>query len=692
MHSLRPDQTPPDQCPPANGAIFQQYKVHGWEFWLFIVGLGLYLFTRFIALDKFPIYFFTDEAIQTMSAVDLIAQGLRNANGNLFPVYFENGGQFNLSLSVYLQLLPALLPRSVWLTRGIAALVTLVVPLSVGIALKNFFKIRTWWLAPVLLSAIPCWFLHSRTAFETSLGASMFSLFLYFYLDYRLANRRRLPLALLFGALALYSYSPMQMVVVITGLLFLIIDFRYHLADRKGLREGFAILLILALPYFLFRFNNPEALSQHLRMLQSYWIGDQPVISKLGAFLSRYVRAFDPTYWFLPNQVDLIRHQMKGMGHLPLFSLPLVLVGLVLTFKNLRKPAWRVVLVALLAVPTGAALVDVAITRLLAMVVPVVFLACLGLDALIHWLAGLLHHEKTLSLATFGLLAAFSLWMTNTAIQNGPTWYENYGLYGMQWGGKTLFDEVTAFQETHPDKQVFLSPSWANGTDVIARFFLGDPLPIQMGTIEPFTLYQLPLDEDMVFVMIPEEYTWMQTTGKFQDVQVLETLSYPNGKPGFYFVSLRYVDNIEAIIEQDLAERRQSKTANLTLLGQEVQVEYSPLDVNDIYQAFDGDEATLIRTFEANPLVISIHFSQPVELNQITALVGNTPSWLQVEIISPGEETPIIFTEEAEASDEIHPLTVTLDSNRLVQTLIVSLENINENEPTHVHLWELIIK
>jgi hypothetical protein len=282
--------------------------------------------------------------------------------------------------------------------------------------------------------------------------------------------------------------------------------------------------------------------------------------------------------------------------------------------------------------------------------------------------------------------------MTNTAIQNGPTWYENYGLYGMQWGGKTLFDEVTAFQETHPDKQVFLSPSWANGTDVIARFFLGDPLPIQMGTIEPFTLYQLPLDENMVFVMIPEEYTWMQTTGKFQDVQVLETLSYPNGKPGFYFVSLRYVDNIEAIIEQDLAERRQSKTASLTLLGQEVQVEYSPLDVNDIYQAFDRDEATLIRTFEANPLVISIHFSQPVELNQITALVGNTPSWLQVEIISPGEETPIIFTEEAEASDEIHPLTVTLDSNRLVQTLIVSLANINENEPTHVHLWELIIK
>ncbi len=140
-------------------------RAWGKENWLFAAGLLLYLLTRFIQLDKFPIFFFTDEAVQTMSAVDLIARGFRDSAGRLFPVYFENGGQLNLSLSVYLQLLPALLPRSVWLTRGVCALLTLAVPLSVGLALRDYFKARAWWLAPVLIAAVPAWFLHSRTAF-----------------------------------------------------------------------------------------------------------------------------------------------------------------------------------------------------------------------------------------------------------------------------------------------------------------------------------------------------------------------------------------------------------------------------------------------------------------------------------------------------------------------------------------------
>ncbi|HOT53025.1 MAG TPA: hypothetical protein PLH68_03355, partial [Anaerolineaceae bacterium] len=185
----------------------RELRARGMENWLFSGGLLLYLLTRFIQLDKFPIFFFTDEAVQTMSAVDLIARGLRDGLGRLFPVYFENGGQYNLSLSVYLQLLPALLPRSIWLTRGICALVTLVFPLSLGLALRDYFRARVWWLAPVFIAAVPAWFLHSRTAFETSLGASMFSLFLFFYLGYRLKNRRLLPLALIFGALAFYAYS-----------------------------------------------------------------------------------------------------------------------------------------------------------------------------------------------------------------------------------------------------------------------------------------------------------------------------------------------------------------------------------------------------------------------------------------------------------------------------------------------------
>ena len=84
---------------------------------LFGLGLCFYLLTRFVGLDRFPIYFFSDEAIQTMSAVDLIGRGFKDLDGSLFPVYFQNGSQYNLSLSVWLQVLIAWLPRSVWFSR-----------------------------------------------------------------------------------------------------------------------------------------------------------------------------------------------------------------------------------------------------------------------------------------------------------------------------------------------------------------------------------------------------------------------------------------------------------------------------------------------------------------------------------------------------------------------------------------------
>ncbi len=656
-----------------------------------MAGLLLYLFTRLVALDKFPVYFFTDEAVQTMSAVDLISQNFRNNLGEVLPTYFENGGQYNLSLSVYLQLIPALLPRSVWLTRAVPAVISLVVPLCMGMALKRFFKNRLWWLAPLLFSVLPAWFLHSRTAFETSLGASMMALFLYFYLDYRLQNPKHLPLALAFGALAFYAYSPLQLVVVLAGFGLLIIDLRYHWQHKHDLLPAILLLFLLTLPYIRFRLTHPQALQDHLRILRSYWVSDLTLLQKMGAFASRYARAFNPIYWFFPDQGDLIRHQFKGWGHMPVFLLPLVLLGLAAAIKFRKGPACRIALVALFTAPAGAALADISITRLLTMLTPLTLLAAMGLEMVLEFFSKTKRLQKTLLWLTFEALAGFSLWLPWEAVRNGPTWYSDYGLYGLQWGGQELFDQIAAYKEENPEAVILLSPSWANGTDVIARFFMGDPLPIQLGTVEPYTLYKKDLDKNTLFVMTPEEYDWIQTTGKFQDIEVLKTLTYPNRDPGFRFVSLRYADDIDAILAQEAAERRKPQTATLTLLGKEVQASYSLLDINEIYQAFDGDEATLIRTFEANPLVIELTFTDPVQIERITALIGNTASQADLELVSPQGESSQ-HRVEIGAQDAIRPLTVDLAEAQSVQTLIFSLTSLNEGEPAHVHLWELILE
>ena len=270
--------------------------------WLFLLGIAVYLLTRLIGLTDFPIYFFTDEAIQTQQAADLIARGFRDGHGTFLPTYFENGGQFNLSLSVYAQVIPTLIfGKQVAITRSTAVLLTLVAAVSLGFTLKEAFKSRVWWLGPLLLAAVPAWFLHSRTAFETTLMASLYAAFLYFYLRYRSDHPKALYPALITGALAFYSYSPGQVIVVVTGLMLLVADARYHWQHRKNALKGLALLAVLALPYLRFTLTQGGAQLQHLSLLNSYWVKPLPWWEKLGMYCVRYLKGLNPFYWFWPN-------------------------------------------------------------------------------------------------------------------------------------------------------------------------------------------------------------------------------------------------------------------------------------------------------------------------------------------------------------------------------------------------------
>jgi len=242
---------------------------------LFILSLAVYLLTRLIRLPDFPIFFFTDEAIQTQHAADLVANGFRDPQGIFLPTFFENGGQYNLSLSVYVQVIPTILfGKSVWVTRSTSAVLSLFAPIFLGLTLRDHLKRQLWWTAPLLLAITPAWFLHSRTAFETVLMASMFAPFLYYYQSYRQGKLNSLYPCLIFGALAFYAYSPGQVIIVLTGLCLLISDARYHLEHKKTTLLGVVLLSMLAFPYLRFILTHENELLQHLSLLNSYWVKD----------------------------------------------------------------------------------------------------------------------------------------------------------------------------------------------------------------------------------------------------------------------------------------------------------------------------------------------------------------------------------------------------------------------------------
>ena len=93
--------------------------------WILFGGaLVLFLATRLYGLERFPIYFFTDEAIQSLSASNFLTNDLRNALGEYLPTYFPNGPYLNLSVSIYIQLLPtAIFGLSEYATRATSVVV-----------------------------------------------------------------------------------------------------------------------------------------------------------------------------------------------------------------------------------------------------------------------------------------------------------------------------------------------------------------------------------------------------------------------------------------------------------------------------------------------------------------------------------------------------------------------------------------
>ncbi len=677
---------------------------------LFVLALVIYLAVRLIGLDRYPIYFFSDEAVQTMLASDLLRDGLRGADQVFLPTYFKNGNYYNLSISVYLQVLPYLMfGKSIFTTRATSVLLTLLAAVSVGWMLRDLFQARYWWLGALLLSATPAWFLHSRTAFETALFVSFYAAFLYAYGLYRLRNPRMIYAACALAALAFYSYSPGQLVVGLSAILLLLSDARYHWQQRAVLLRAGMLVALLALPYLRFQISHPGTSLEHLRLLDAYIVQPLPFSEKLGRAWQLYWLGLSPGYWFTPHEHDLPRHVMDRYGHISWAALPFIFIGLVLVLRRLRSSAHRMILIALLAAPAGGVLVGIGITRLLSMVVPAAVLAALGIEQALRWLESSNELLKALrfrrwqpfvfqlppGLLAGGTLLALSLINFNLlrqALTNGPLWHQDYGLGGMQFGASQVYGEVRRILKTQPNTHIILSPVWTNGADIVARFFLDDPLPVELGSVRGHIERIRPLDEHMLFIVTPEEFQLVKDSRKFKQVQVEQILPYPNGKPGFYFLRLSYVDNIQAIFEAEQAQRRQLQRGEVELDGQKVEVRYSLLDIGTPDQAFDGDPFSLTRTLESNPAVFELTFSSARALKGISVIIGSIEAQITALVYETPQAEPRRFAIRARGTVSDPEIHLDFGEEYPASKLRVEVLDLHQDEPAHVHIWEIRLK
>lgn len=665
-----------------------------WTVVIICAALLVYLTSRFIALDSFPIYFFSDEAVQTVRANELLKNDLFGEGDEFLPTYLINGGQFNLSTSVYIQMIPSLIfGNSIWVTRGVCVLFSLLAVLGVGLVAKNIFKSPQPYLYILLLSVIPAWFIHSRTAFETALATSFYSAFLYCYMMYREGKIGYLYAAAVFGALTFYSYSPAQMVMAVTAVALFLSDLRYHWQHRKSVLIMIAVCAVMALPYLRYLVNHPGENARHLLILNSYLIKSTPIWEKIGTYFKFYWLNINPAYWFFPNDVDLVRHIMKGYGNLGSWTLPLVVLGLINLLSRIKESPYRVVVIALLAAPTGAALTGQGVTRVLFMVIPVALLAGLGIDMVIHWLAKFRVDRRIPAGVCLAALIGLNSYMVHDVVKNAPTWFSDYGLSGMQYGARQVFAAAVDYMDEHPNEKLIISSQWANGSDTLGRFFLTKPYPYAMGSIEAWLDKQLPLDDSYTFVVIPDEMKVIQATPKFKSIEVLQTIPYPNGQPGFYFIKVAYADDIAEIFAREV-EARHELTSDTTNLpdGTEVIVQHPALDMGSVSDLFDGNPASVVRSKEANPMVLVLQFPTPPSFSEMTLRIGGGATEIIVTVTPANGNEPINFKQVLPVAGDYRDVTFTFNKEIAIKEIRISLRNTESGEPDHVHLWEITLQ
>ncbi|HXQ36504.1 MAG TPA: hypothetical protein VN843_21005, partial [Anaerolineales bacterium] len=252
------------------------------------------------------------------------------------------------------------------------------------------------------------------------------------------------------------------------------------------------------------------------------------------------------------------------------------------------------------------------------------------------------------------------------------------------------------YVKDNPDAKIIFSPDWANGADVVARFFLDNFSFIQMGSVRGHITHMLPLDNHTLFIMTPQEYDIIKESPKFADIDVETIVPYPDGNPGFYFVHLRYVDNIDEIFAAEKAVRLALQESTLTIDGQEVNLRYSYLDSEFqdkwIALVFDNDPFTVAKTLETNPFVLEMTFPKPRTINGFSIIIGSAKVQITLKCYPMSGTEPIIYIFEGQGTKKQPELSFDLSTPTQVQILQLEVLDLLSSDQAKVHIWELKLR
>jgi len=96
-----------------------------------------------------------------------------------------------------------------------------------------------------------------------------------------------------------------------------------------------------------------------------------------------------------------------------------------------------------------------------------------------------------------------------------------------------------------------------------------------------------------------------------------------------------------------------------------------------------------VRTYEANPFKINLTFDSPLVMEGLRLRIGGVPTLVTALVYVDGEALPRHFSAESGENPAPQMLEIDFMQKRQVTALQIEILNIRDQEPAHVHLWEV---
>lgn len=374
---------------------------------------------RLWQLDTLPNSLSADEVAFGYNAYSILKTG-KDEFGHYLPLYFQSFDDYKNPVFGYI-LIPFIYLRGLtdWVIRFPSALSGIaVIPLMFFITQKLTRNIRLSLITAVFASISPWLIQYSRVAIEMEMALFLTLLGVWLLLEAR--NRAHFyPLSAFVFGLSFYTYHSSKVWTIFFGLVMFLLSVKHK--SRLYLLIGTFIFIVMTIPYFellisakiglrpyaISVFSNQETHIENAKMVQvdltnDRWEG-RLVHNRRLVYMNQAINGFlsvlNPQILFSQSQYN----HTPAIRLIYLWQLPLVLIGAVYL---LRKRSMSVFIFGWLIIgfiPGGLTVLPPYDRRILLNSFPLLFLAALGLDRVMHFYK--LNHNYQTTLGKVALLA-----------------------------------------------------------------------------------------------------------------------------------------------------------------------------------------------------------------------------------------------------------------------------------------------